>query len=516
MRYALFLLFFGCSENQLVKVIEEEPNIAVNPVEIDFGTVNVTEPQDTIFQQVELENKGNETLIINSISFEGQPSYFSISQPSDFSLEPLEKINFSVFYNPELFSSDYSQLTIRSNDPDTSKIDIYLKGQGGAPSILVEPDMADFDLTPVGCSDEITVKISNIGNVDLIIGSIDFFVSYPEDMSIDMALIDSSLFPIIITSSSFIEIPISYIPDDISIDSSFLKIESNDPVNPVVFAEQFGEGVYTNWKRDVFEKSSTPISDILFVIDNSGSMAEEQANMATNFNYFINALTALSVDYHIAVITTDSPIFRGPVITNLSSDPISQFSNQVMAGTTGSSLEMGLEMAYLATKAGGSAAPGSSFFRSSAFFSMIFISDEEDFSPRSYSDYLYHFRSLKVASNLVISHAIAGDFPYGCHTASFGGGYYELVNDMSGDFLSICSATWGVGMESLAIQSAGATPFSLSEYPLEDSISVYIDGVELLYGWVYDSLSNSIIFSYGFEPQDGQIVEIKYAIKEEC
>jgi hypothetical protein len=48
--------------------------------------------------------------------------------------------------------------------------------------------------------------------------------------------------------------------------------------------------------------------DILFVIDNSGSMADEQALLAKNFAAFINVLEAKDVDanYRIGITTTDS------------------------------------------------------------------------------------------------------------------------------------------------------------------------------------------------------------------
>ncbi len=58
---------------------------------------------------------------------------------------------------------------------------------------------------------------------------------------------------------------------------------------------------------------STPISivrdvDILFVIDNSGSMAEEQATLARNFERFVAALedSPVKPNYRIAITTTDS------------------------------------------------------------------------------------------------------------------------------------------------------------------------------------------------------------------
>ncbi|MBK9036535.1 MAG: VWA domain-containing protein [Myxococcales bacterium] len=44
--------------------------------------------------------------------------------------------------------------------------------------------------------------------------------------------------------------------------------------------------------------------DILFVIDNSGSMAQEQANRAANFPQFISVIEQSGLDYRVAVTTT--------------------------------------------------------------------------------------------------------------------------------------------------------------------------------------------------------------------
>jgi hypothetical protein len=44
--------------------------------------------------------------------------------------------------------------------------------------------------------------------------------------------------------------------------------------------------------------------DLLFVIDNSGSMGQEQANLIANFPMFIQVLDASGLDYRVAVTTT--------------------------------------------------------------------------------------------------------------------------------------------------------------------------------------------------------------------
>lgn len=46
--------------------------------------------------------------------------------------------------------------------------------------------------------------------------------------------------------------------------------------------------------------------DILWVVDNSGSMREEQAELAAKFNAFVGALVSIGADFRMAVITTDT------------------------------------------------------------------------------------------------------------------------------------------------------------------------------------------------------------------
>ena len=56
---------------------------------------------------------------------------------------------------------------------------------------------------------------------------------------------------------------------------------------------------------DVFQQSRRNVVDVLMVVDNSGSMIEEQAKLATNFQAFIQVFGDIDVDWQIGVITTD-------------------------------------------------------------------------------------------------------------------------------------------------------------------------------------------------------------------
>lgn len=74
-----------------------------------------------------------------------------------------------------------------------------------------------------------------------------------------------------------------------------------------LFEQKCPEGV-TESELTVPAAEPTP-ADILFVVDNSGSMADEQENLARNFEFFINQIAGTgdqaAGDYRIAVVTTD-------------------------------------------------------------------------------------------------------------------------------------------------------------------------------------------------------------------
>ncbi|MFO7561740.1 MAG: VWA domain-containing protein [Enhygromyxa sp.] len=70
------------------------------------------------------------------------------------------------------------------------------------------------------------------------------------------------------------------------------------PIKPVEFDGSLVETIPV--PLDVNKKV-----DVLLVIDNSGSMGEEQANLAANFGPFIEKLEAAGADYRIGITTTD-------------------------------------------------------------------------------------------------------------------------------------------------------------------------------------------------------------------
>jgi len=511
----------SCIDYELSNNPTKMPDIRVSPDSVDFGTL--LSGNDVGVQEIEIENIGTDDLNVENVYLKFSTGVHTITSISDKSIDPGDKTEFFIYYEPSTYSSDQNVILIESNDPTDKVVEVPINGSGDAPIIHVQPEYYDFGNVIVGCDDSLPVTISNIGNADLEISSINYFISHPVNLDIDKNEQVNGLFPWIIPPGNYAEMFIDYAPLDDIFDAGYIDISSNDPQTPVKTVEQGGDGDYFAYVIDEFEQKEDIMSDVLFVIDNSCSMSGHQTNLKNNFDSFINVFSTSGADYQIAFITTDSAeIIDNAIITPSTQNPILAVNDIIDSiGISGNPVEKGLKYSYEATLAGASAGPGSQFMRNNARLVVIYVSDEPDassnYSPwMSPSDYSSHLRSLKPSNNLIIAHAVAGDYPGGCSGngyAQFGDGYYDVVNDFNGTFMSICATDWGVQMDALARDSISSFSFSLSKTPIEDTIEVYVDGVES-FAWSYNQSINSVVFSVS--PPEGSNIEITYAIYGDC
>lgn len=132
--------------------------------------------------------------------------------------------------------------------------------------------------------------------------------------------------------------------------------------------------------------------DLLFVIDNSGSMAEEQANLGQRFAGFISTLN--NVNWQIAVTNTDvtspsiagalmpfrtsvnGPITNLKVINNSTPDAENLFRSTVQMGTNGSGDERGIYAANVAIDRNVNGTD--TWIRSTSHFGIVIVSDEDE------------------------------------------------------------------------------------------------------------------------------------------
>ena len=525
--------FAGCSDYNLTKHREaaepgvSAPEIEVTPVSHDFGSLNAVGEDSSII--VKIKNIGTDTLSIDDVYLvDGSQNFTLISFPSTY-LEPSDSTEAIIHYDPETYESNSDIVSIWSNDEDEKEVQVPIGGSGDAPVIRITPESFDFGSLFIGCDDSLGILIENIGNANLEISDIKYFASLPVDFSIEDYELEDGVLPWTLAPGDWRHIKIGYMPLDALDDGAWVEIISNDPINPMATSEHVGEGEYEAWVTDDFKQDGEVSVDILFVVDNSGSMSANQTNLKNNFDSFIAVYDTAGVDYNIAIITTDSSSFIGDIITSATADPVTEFNDQIdLVGWRGSAHEKGLWYSYESTSGAGDAAPGSStgFFREPAKLVVVYVSDEQDWSHQTYgsggsatmtpSDYSAHLLSLKSSSHLVVAHGVAGDYPSGCSTnghATFGDGYYDVVSDLGGTFMSICAEDWSVTMDTLARESLALLSFELTETPFEETISVTVEGY-VSSDWSYDELTNSVVFAT--PPGDSSEIEVNYAILSDC
>ena len=496
------------------------PDIEVSHTFIDFGNLNALGDVGT--EVVTVKNVGDADLNVTDLRLNLGSGVYTLTALGSTVLAPSQQSDFSVAYDPVTYETNTDSVTITSNDPDEPTVTIPIAGKGSAPVIEIDPYYHDFGLTLIGCDGEKEIVISNIGDVDLVVTSLDFYVSYPAELEITLHEEINGPLPWVIPPASSKNVMIGHEPYDELTDSGFIEVRSNDPITPMVRADQIADGDFALDLIDDFEQDEVTSADILFVIDNSGSMGVWQTALTDNFNSFIGVFAITGVDYQIAVITTDDATFQGPILTDTTPDLEAEFTSQAIAGTYGSSMEKGLHYAELSTTPGGDAAPGSGFLREDAKLIIIFVSDEKDWSSKTDLEYSTHFKALKATDSMAVTHAVVGDSPSGCSSsttswarADYGEGYIEVSALMGGEFVSLCAEDWGAELEGLAHDSILNRSFELTDIPYEETIVVEVDGAEVS-GWTYNDIENSIDFMGTYVPESGTEIEIQYSVLADC
>jgi len=132
------------------------------------------------------------------------------------------------------------------------------------------------------------------------------------------------------------------------------------PASPKLVEKPMGKFEKVSDKGDT-KLIFTPMVDILFVVDDSGSMLPHQLNLSKNIDLYTSELQNNRVlDYRVGVITTSMDFWSpspggqgklvGPptVIDRNTPDGIEKLAKNIMVGTNGSGIEQFFEPVRLA------------------------------------------------------------------------------------------------------------------------------------------------------------------------
>lgn len=259
--------------------------------------------------------------------------------------------------------------------------------------------------------------------------------------------------------------------------------------------------------------------DILWVVDDSASMFEEQAQLEAHADSFISYLSAVPVDFRLGITSTDlsgdAPgALVGEQLSPETPGLVGAFAEQIRHDEDGSRDEMGFEAAALAADPEGINAD---FNRTGADLEVIFFTDEDDGSALEALDLLEALETAR--DGAVVVNAIVGDPPSGCASleaaADAGEKYIEAQQLSLGLRESICSLDYGAMLERVALRVLGlTTTFELDAVPAPASLEVIVDGAIIpsraRHGWRYEAGVNAVVFDGYAVPQPGAEIVVRY------
>ncbi len=275
-------------------------------------------------------------------------------------------------------------------------------------------------------------------------------------------------------------------------------------------------------QQDTFTQANAAV-DILFVIDDSCSMADEQAALASNFASFISAATSGAGDWQIGVTTTDLFVQQGrlraapsmPTILRPTTPNVAAaFAQNVQVGVTGSGFEQPFAAMNAALTEPNLTGYNTGFIRSNAALAVVMITDAVEQSPNTTESYISTLRALKNNYVELVNVSVVGPFtPSGGSCSVEGvdtGRYAAIVNQTNGARADICTSNWSMDLQNVsrAVFSARRS-FSLSgsSRSMADT-TVSVDGQNVTSGWRLDAPSNSVVFDSA--PPPGSTVVIGY------
>jgi hypothetical protein len=281
-------------------------------------------------------------------------------------------------------------------------------------------------------------------------------------------------------------------------------------------------GVVHESKEEIFHQaaSQTKKLDIVWIIDNSGSMSDEQQALGTNFSAFIDEFITKDVDFKMGITTTDtsSSTLKGKMVTGSDTKLTSakaklnetqfksDFRNLVKVGTSGSGSEKGLEASE-----GFMQKYAASFIRPDAYLAVVILSDEEDQSAKTVAQYTDILKSYKSEAGLVKVYSIVdvNKTNSGSGIATGGDRYIAASNNTAGVYSDIRSdfhsSLTAMGDQIINLLDS----FALASDPVAGSLKVYVNGA-LSSDYTFDAVSRSIKFDSNHLPPVGAEVKVTY------
>jgi hypothetical protein len=291
------------------------------------------------------------------------------------------------------------------------------------------------------------------------------------------------------------------------------------------------------WTEQAFAAPEARRQDILFVVDNSCSMQDNQIELSASMGGFVDTLDISGVDWRVGVTSTDVDVSYGnPLagrlirqpdgtigVSGATTDAATVLGDMMRLGTLGSGEEKGIAATYLAAEVLKDT-DNAGFFREDAGLHVVVLSDEQDQSDRmrpeliplpEFIDWLEGSKATKpsVSFSSIVCPTAGATLGSGCLQFDVGTRYIEVSQAVGGIVADIAEPidlpTYDVARAIVA--NSGLRTLPLDEVPADPStIEVRVDGVALDPAeWSYDEVVNAVVLVEA--APDGSEVVVRFA-----
>ena len=526
------------------------------PSRLDFGAVTQTR---SFIRNFEVQNQGSDICIITGVQMLDDASgAFSLVDGDITSREIAAGASeiIPVQFQPNASGSFTGSVELSISSRTQTYNTIPLTGVASEGELLIVPPEVDYGVIGLGCrSRDRQIQLYNTGSDPIVIDSIAF--ATPVNSAFSLSNLPTGLpgTAYTLASGASTTFDVGFRADAISAYAGAVEIQATiNSVSQTYYVALSGRGALDAVQVDEFAQLGKPKVDIIFYIDASSSMSQEQAAIASNLGAFVQFAEAQGLDYQIgvtstaidsddeagrlasaAVGTTQASIYSGPAANRIVTPQSVPSPGAVFAANVSfpydsgvANDESGLAAAELSLSPPVIYGHNSGMVRSDAVLSLIFVSDEPDQSSGSVDYYINFFLSIKGFrnTNLFSASAITAPYPPGSCSGSGGsatssGRYIAVAERTGGVFQSICTSSWSRSLEDLSTTAFGfKSRFFLTNQPVISSLAVLVDGASLpqqsasgTINWTYDYSTNSINFAPYSTPEPGSQIRVEYSVE---
>jgi hypothetical protein len=539
------------------------PRVEVKTGVLDFGDV---EPGGVQHQLLRVLNPLQVESPVHLVLEGADADQFSFSEASALRvLKPTEELALRVSFTPTRAGDAHAIARVSGCSTCEATL-VPLSGTSSGMRLEVTPARVDFGLLAQGASLEAPIVVRNLGTQAVEYGGVKLLDNESGAFRVVSA---PTLAGNVLAPGEMMEVRVAFSPSasgPVREARVALDVRSPGTTRPGPTVSLAGEGGATcgpsvlsglgGVRTDQFPRKSQSKVDVLFVVDNSGSMREEQESLGRNFAAFLSHANLVGADYHITVTTTGIEPAEGGwmvcpggarggeggrffpvdgssprIITPVTPASGSVFERNTLVGDCHWD-EKGLDAMHRALSAplvssvDDPSTPlpndgNAGFLREDARLSVIVVSDEDDavgFStPPPVSFYEAFLLGLKGNDRSKVSFsAVVGprDLSTCPGASNTGSRYIALAEALGGVVENICTPNWAASLELLSEKAFGPNRhFQLTAMPSDASrFGVRVDGLEVKDGWSYDESTRTLLFKPGAEPSPGATVTVTYPV----